>query len=50
MLAGKITLKLDEVMTTLKESQSMMGGEKSSWDSYLLAVENIEREREEEQG
>ena len=45
MLAGKSTLKLEEAMTTMKESQRMMGGEESSGDSHLLAAENIERER-----
>jgi gag-polypeptide of LTR copia-type len=45
MLAGKSTLRLDEVTNTLKESQRMMGGEESSGDSHALAVENVERWR-----
>ncbi|VFQ88598.1 unnamed protein product [Cuscuta campestris] len=38
MIAGRTTLRLDDVTTALKESQRMMGGEESSGDSHLLAA------------
>ncbi|VFQ70368.1 unnamed protein product [Cuscuta campestris] len=38
MIAGRTTLRLDEVTTALKESQRMMGGEESSGDNHLLAA------------
>ncbi|VFQ64552.1 unnamed protein product [Cuscuta campestris] len=38
MIAGRTTLRLDEVTTALKESQRMMGGEESSRDNHLLAA------------
>ena len=38
MLAGKRTLQLDEVMRSLKESQQMMGGDKSSEDNQILVT------------
>lgn len=34
-------LKLDEVMTTLKKIQRMMGGGESSEDDHLLMTKNI---------
>ncbi|VFQ86051.1 unnamed protein product [Cuscuta campestris] len=45
MIAGRTTLRLDEVMTALKESQRMMGGEESSGGSYLLAAVSVEKGR-----
>ncbi|VFR03036.1 unnamed protein product [Cuscuta campestris] len=45
MIAGRTTLRLDEVTTALKESQRMMGGEESSGDSHLLAAVSVEKER-----
>ncbi|KAL2320564.1 hypothetical protein Fmac_029533 [Flemingia macrophylla] len=40
LLAGKSTLLLDEVIRTLKESQQMMGGDKSSEDSQILQAKS----------
>ncbi|VFQ59936.1 unnamed protein product [Cuscuta campestris] len=45
MIAGRTTLRLDEVTTALKESQRMMGGEESSGDSHLLAAVSVEKGR-----
>ncbi|VFQ74232.1 unnamed protein product [Cuscuta campestris] len=43
MIAGRTTLRLDEVTTALKESQRMMGGEESSRDNHLLAAVSVEK-------
>ncbi|VFQ93804.1 unnamed protein product [Cuscuta campestris] len=45
MIAGRTTLRLDEVTTALKESQRMMGGEESSGNSHLLAAVSVEKGR-----
>ncbi|VFQ66272.1 unnamed protein product [Cuscuta campestris] len=45
MIAGRTTLRLDEVTTALKESQRIMGGEESSGDSHLLAAVSVEKGR-----
>ncbi|VFQ86447.1 unnamed protein product [Cuscuta campestris] len=45
MIAGRTTLRLDEVTTALKESQRMMGGEESSRDNHLLAAVSVEKGR-----
>ncbi|VFQ87389.1 unnamed protein product [Cuscuta campestris] len=45
MIAGRTTLRLDEVTTALKESQRMMGGEESSENSHLLAAVSVEKGR-----
>lgn len=50
MLAGKSTLNLDEVMSTLKESQRMMGGEESFRDSHILAVDSDRKKKGDQLG
>ncbi|VFQ68203.1 unnamed protein product [Cuscuta campestris] len=45
MIAGRTTLRLDEVTTALKESQRMMGGEESSRDNHLLTAVSVEKGR-----
>ncbi|VFQ60029.1 unnamed protein product [Cuscuta campestris] len=45
MIAGRTTLRLDEVTNALKESQRMMGGEESSGNSHLLAAVSVEKWR-----